>query len=189
MIRFPKTPDERPGQIAELQQIVQNANAELPKRKNLGEWARSFENVAVMDPLLVLGPVNSKNNYYIVDFRNNATSTARVIYRAADGKIAEIAGLDDGQSELPPFFRPAELPGVLRERSVGCAGGKRIPFGSITFTVDNELVWTPCDQSMSPMQPFYVVHLSGLPPDCPSQVYVRVDGAVFEELSESVAGG
>ncbi len=63
----------------------------------------------------------------------------------------------------------------MRERSEpGQASGAR--------TVESTLVWKPCDQSHSPYQPFYVVHQDG------DVYYVRVDGAVFSELTEFGGG-
>ena len=182
-IRFPRTLAERPTKVVDVQQIVQAANAEVTKRRAIGDWGRSFINAVPMDPLLVYGPVHSKGNYFIVDFRNPGKSTARIIYRAADGKITQIAGLTSGQSELSPFFRPSELPAILRDRSILYPSGQTTPFGMTPVTVEKELVWAPCDQSLSPMQPFYVVDVNR------TIVYVRVDGAAFGELTEYVAGG
>lgn len=183
-IRFPRTQAERPKKVVDVLQIVQAASAEVSKRRPIDDdWRRSFIDAEPTDPLLVLGPVRSNRDYFIVDFRNQKKSTARIIYRAADGKLAEIAGLTSGQSQLSPLLRPFELPDVIRERSISYPGGATVPFDMNNLSLDRDLVWAPCDQSRSPMQPFYVVHMGK------TEVYVRVDGAAFGELTEFVAGG
>jgi hypothetical protein len=182
-IRFPRTRGERPQKVVPVQKVVQAAAAEATGRRHAGDWRRSFMHAVPMDPLLVYAPVGKKGNYFIVDFRSSGKSTARAIYRAADGVLAELAGLVAGQTELSSFLQPAELPAILPHREIMYPRGKKVPFGTTRMSIEKELVWAPCDQSLTPMEPFYVVHAHG------GIVYVRVDGVAFGELTEYVAGG
>jgi hypothetical protein len=51
-------------------------------------------------------------------------------------------------------------------------------------TVQAKLYWTPCDQSVTPLQPFYVVHYRGRP----EPIYVRVDGEIYTSITHGRAG-
>jgi hypothetical protein len=92
----------------------------------------------------------------------------------------QYAGIDgyDGEPdvELPPLLSAADVERLETERNVA-AGGASTP-----VAVEQTLVWRPCDQSHSPYQPFYVVNRGGF------VEYVRVDGAVFTELTDYGGG-
>jgi hypothetical protein len=48
--------------------------------------------------------------------------------------------------------------------------------------IDPVMVWKPCQESYSPYLPFYVVHLGT------NNVYVRIDGEVYSELTQKSRG-
>lgn len=178
--RFPEPGTPIPRLVAP-DLVLGKAAAEGKRLARLDRWSRAYVTAAALTPLLVRGTTNSRN-YYIVEFRTSGRSTGRMIFNAATGKLAEIAGLLTGQESLPRFAIPSELPPLVNQREIQYAEGTIVKLLKERFSVDSNLVWTSCDQSHSPLQPFYVVRQP------PHVAYVRVDGQVFPRLTTTGAG-
>ncbi len=89
-----------------------------------------------MAPLLVLGPIRSKRNYYIVEFRSAGLSTGRMIFNASDGALGYTAGLRPGQAALNRFAMPAELPALVENYEVTFDDRTTIRLNPAVFSVD-----------------------------------------------------
>jgi hypothetical protein len=159
--------------------IRQSAEREAERLANTSRWRRAFLGAKARDPLLVKARTSrSARNYYIVDFRIGGRSTGRMILDAKSGKVGQVAGLRDEQSELPRFLEPSELPKVL---TVIYSKDRQVELRD--FRIDPELYWEPSNQSPSPFQPFYVARTAH------DIAYVRVDGEVFGNVTRTGAGG
>jgi hypothetical protein len=132
-------------------------------------------------PLLVQRLDRYDDYYYIVPFKRGQAETARLVVDATTGKFMEASAIEKEGESLAPYKpptsplescygRPLDLPAV-RNRVVrpGTVGQHPV------------FVWKPCKESSSPLLPFYLLTVGD------RVVYVRVDGQVFDELTDGPA--
>ncbi len=166
--------------VVEPARISALAKADAEWLLTTQRWTSSVGRATMREPAFVRDLSESNMDYYLVDFRTEGRPTARMIYDARQRFGPQFAGIDaygDGPpgNELPPLIAAADAERQVREQAAArpASGG---------YTVEPTLAWRPCDQSHSPYQPFYVVHQDG------ATRYVRVDGAVFSQLTDSGGG-
>jgi hypothetical protein len=142
------------------------------------QWEASVGHATAGEPIFVRDETGSSLDYYLVDFRTGERPTARMIFDARMRFGPQYAGVD-GYGDtvgtaLPPLLSAAEIEQLAHNRS---------PAGvPAQIVVDPTPLWRPCDQSHSPYQPFYRVRRNG------TVEYVRVDGAVFDDLTDYGGG-
>src|SRR5262249_53578929 len=120
--------------------------------------------------------------YYIVGFQIGTRPSGRLMMDAATGSVRAIAGIDETHAELPLFLSRQEVLSQLNDCVITLPTDLTDSFVASKATVDDHMVWQPCDQSRTPFQAFYVAR-EGL-----HQLFVRADGAVFTGLTQQAAG-
>lgn len=119
--------------------------------------------------------------YYIVTFEVTDHETARVMIDGFDGRLRQVAGISREGEALPPFVpAPAAMNRLMSDSD---QGSEWLAFRVRPGTVGEHpvLVWKPCGQSSSPFLPFYQWSVGD------SFVYYRVDGRMFDALTEGPA--
>ena len=152
--------------------IRQRAIDEARDLARQSEWRAAFGSAQPRKPLLVRNPDTGDAESYIVDFRTGDRPTGRMLIDPRTGVPDEMAAVEADDASLQPFLTPDEVVTLLER------GFSDSTIGAITlkpggYTLDDDLVWAPCDQSHSAFQPFYVVRYDG------RILYVRVDGRIF----------
>lgn len=158
------------------------------------EWAEAYHGAAPQDALLVKATPPDED-YYIVEFRQSGRTTGLMLVDASSGEVGELTGIRTPTDSLFRFFRPEEVPQLLeahgRELLAHCAGTEALAGYSLDFLAGNirvrpDLVWEPCDQSLTPFYPFYrVEHAVQGRID---RLLVRVDGEVHPKLTNAGRG-
>jgi hypothetical protein len=166
--------------------VKQLALEEARRRAETSDWAAAYRSAQPRDPVMVDDLDDVERSYFIVDFRTAEVPTGRMIFRAMTGALGQIAGIAGSQVSLPPFLTRAEVLAVLDGREVPVDGQvkRTITIDAGAVRIREHLGWQPCDQSHSPLQPFYLVDVPGEP----DPIYVRIDGTVFPELTTTSAG-
>jgi hypothetical protein len=119
--------------------------------------------------------------YYVVTFGAGDRETARILIDAFDGTLGEATGISkEGDSLKRYMSAPDALTRLLAKTE---HGSDWLPFRVRGGTVGEHpvLVWKPCGQSSSPFLPFYQLSVGD------SFVYYRVDGEMFDALTEGPA--
>ena len=171
-----------------LDQAKRAAVDERSRVMALEEWKIAFTGAEPEPPLMVRAP--SEGDYFIVEFRQTGRPTALMLVNAATGEVEAITGIQTPGETLrflPPEAIPAALEAYkheqLRSRASGQGSygdfrdGLLADFHPRYVTVEPELVWESCDQSLTPFKPFYQVQHA--PPSRTDKFLVRVDGTPY----------
>ena len=151
------------------------------------EWMVAFRGARLRQVTRVQSSTNWGSDYYLADFgTTDDTSgsawrrTGSVIVDAFDLKRRVTTGIETSDQWLDR---------MVDRKVVEDEAARLRDF--VDVRVDDDLFWTPCDQSPTPFLPFHV--LRGARRDDPTArigiaSYVRADGAVFPELTQRKAG-
>lgn len=166
------------------------------------EWEIAFGGALQRFVLKVTG-TRPGNDYYLVDFSglsaaaNTATGlppsgaprSGSVIVDAYTLKPRVTAGIDKFGQRMPPLLGPQDVPAALEQLGyhVETPATPRIE-GRPTVRVDDTLIWSRCDQSMSPFLPFYRVYGTDPKTNAPTTLYLRADGRLFYQLTQGLSG-
>ena len=145
-------------------------------------WRAGFGQVEIHLTELVYRLPELTDAYYIVGFQAEGRPTGRLIMNANTGAVGQIAGVNNPQKSLPPFTPRAEVVRRLQARTLTFKPTRKPAFDQDHASLDDHMVWKPCDQSRTPFLPFYVAS------DGTQRAYVRADGVGFSELTDSGAG-
>ena len=163
------------------------AAAERSRVLGLDEWKIALTGAEPQEPLLVKSP---DGDYYVVEFRQVNRPSALMLVDRATGEVEAITGIQAPGGSLR-FLQAKEIPMALdvyrrklhteRATESGRYGdfrdGLLADFHPRYLTVEKELVWESCDQSLTPFKPFYKVQHA--PPHHIDEFLVRVDGEPF----------
>jgi hypothetical protein len=120
----------------------------------LPRWAAALRGAQPDPDGAQVSRIDKKNSYFIVTLKQGDRVSARIAL-TADGGLLEAEGIDKAGSELIPYINP---PG------------------------QQELVWMPCRQSLSRLEPFW------RPIGNDAGPFVRVDGRKFKTLTSGGRG-
>jgi hypothetical protein len=131
-------------------------------------------------------------SYYLADFRRKEPGrevrrTGRI---AVDGRTLKplvTAGIETPEDNLSEILGPEEITTRLDGRKV-TIDDRVVILDRRHFVLEPELVWKPCDQSRSMLEPFYVLGQPGSDRGKEIELFVRVDGKVFPELTQHLTG-
>lgn len=171
------------------------------------EWAVAFGGVLQRFVLKVTG-TRPGSDYYLVDYNGFAAAASAatgvavkdapkgparsgsVIVDAYTLKPRVTAGIDKPGQHMPPLLAPQDLPAALErlgyhvETPASPHGGN----GGPTVRVADTLIWTRCDQSMSPFLPFYQIYQTDPQTHAQKKLYLRADGRLFDRLTQRMSG-
>jgi hypothetical protein len=145
-------------------------------------WVAALRDATPGRPLLVRDLENSGRDYYLVDYRTGDRPTARIVFDARLPASGEYAGIEQADSELPPFIPPEDVLRTMDRRNAEYRDGTSRTIDAGALKTPPELVWKACDQSHSAFQPFYQIQQDA------GVVYLRSDGVLFPDLTTSGAG-
>lgn len=145
-------------------------------------WQSAFADAEPREPVLVRHLDDPGLDYYIVDFRaSDGRPTGRMMFGVHIEGPGEVTGIDRPGASLPPLVSRQEALSLIANRQLTLPDGRLVPLVAAEFNAA-DLVWKPCDQSLTPFEPFYRLRIAGF------VVYLRVDGELFTELTEFGAG-
>lgn len=144
-------------------------------------WRASLESKGADTPLLVQRLDRYDDYYYIVPFKRGTAETARLTIDAASGRFMEASAIDQEGESLPPYHPPLSAFGERYGRPLDLRSVRNRVLREGTIGQHPVLVWRPCKQSTSPLLPFYLLSIGD------RIVYWRVDGEMFDELTEGPA--
>src|SRR5262245_33365279 len=160
--------------MVEVKDVEQRAGLEAQKRARSPEWTAAFAKAQPRTPLLVKHLDDSHLDYYIVDFRTGTVPTGRMIFDASTGELGQIAGIDIHQPSMEEFLTTTQIQKIVLAQPINVGTGRE-PTKTISpddFSIATSLEWRECDQSATPMQPFYRVDIRSRH----APLYVRIDG-------------
>lgn len=178
--------------------VILKAASDERDRLGTGRWAIAYRGAEPRDPLLVQTTPPARP-YYIVQFQQADRTTGLLLINAESGKINAIAGVQSPTESMFRFLRPSEVSSTCEEYGRRLLSGQLDPsvgadrrldppvaISAANVTVEPALFWEPCDQSLTPFQPFYrAVHTRS---DGRDALLVRVDGEVFTKITHGGAG-
>jgi hypothetical protein len=152
-------------------------------------WKVAFTGAEPQEPLRVKAPA-PQGDYYIVEFRQTNRPTGLMLVDATTGEVSAITGVQAPGRSLG-FLAPEAIPAALmtyRHRLVASLPTGHVSFGDFrdglvadlqpsNLTLQRELIWEPCDQSLTPFKPFYQVQHT--PPSRIDKFLVRADGIPY----------
>ncbi|HEY5750632.1 MAG TPA: hypothetical protein VIU12_31435 [Chryseolinea sp.] len=150
-------------------------------------WSDRFNNRTPNEPLLVQRLDRMDSYYYMIPYRNSdnhSTSVVNVDARFGDYKQAAYF-----KEPLPHFeknFHEKERKQLIhsiinKKINIGRRAGKLVVRPE-AFCLYPTLVWKPCRESLSPFWPFHMFTIGS------QHLYVRIDGAIFTTLHDTVKG-
>lgn len=159
------------------------------------EWKIAFGGVQLLHLLPVRHQSRPDADYYLADFgkagayRPTIARTGGIVVDSQTLKIRMASGIEEPDQSLSRALGPDEMVDELNGREVEVKGKSgRIILKRGDFRLDSELVWKPCDQSHSMLQPFYVLRQHDPADGSAIVLFVRVDGKVFPELTNHLRG-
>jgi hypothetical protein len=149
-------------------------------------WVQGFANAIAQDPPLPVRSATDDKGFYIVDFRQGARTTGLMIVNALKGTVDQVAAIRaGGEALLEKFYNYQDIPPLLDGRSELFEESRRVVIKSSEVDVQKILYWVPCDQSITPFLPLYIVVLKNETKDT---LYVRIDGEIFTTITDRGKG-
>jgi hypothetical protein len=132
--------------------------------------------------------------YYIVEFRQENRTTGLMRVNGRSGKVGSVTGIQTPAASMFHFYQPKEIPALVdgcavlfpRRNDFPPVTMNRVILNVHTLDVQPTLYWEPCDQSLTPFQPFYVVY--HLEQSLRERLFVRVDGEIYTSITHGGAG-
>jgi len=122
-----------------------------------------------VDPAFLVARLDRpERSFYLVPWRDERGVVLVAQVDAASGALNSVAVLPEPVGDV--------LISKERARALVTAGGGRV-------AGDPQLVWQPCRESMSPLQPLYRVPIER------GAAYVAMDGTVHDQLTPLGKGG
>jgi len=132
-------------------------------------------------PLLVQRLDRYDDYYYIVPFKRGHAETARLVIDATTGKFTEASAIEKEGESLAPYKPPLSPLDACYGRPLDLPAVRNRVLRQGTIGKHAVLVWRPCKESSSPLLPFHLLTIGD------RVVYVRVDGQIFDELTDGPA--
>ena len=178
----PRPPSNNSGDILRVPEVQDLARREAETLAQQAYWQAAFDHATVQLTELVNPIPTNIAAYYIVDFRVGTRQTGRLMLDARTGSVRAIAGVDETHATMPSFLSRQEVLSQLIDHVITLPTDLNGSFVASKATVDEHMVWQPCDQSRSPFQAFYVAR-EGV-----HQLFVRADGVAYGSLTQLGAG-
>jgi hypothetical protein len=178
----PRPPSDNSANILSVPEVQDHATKEAATLAGQTYWRTAFDHATVQLTELVNPVPGGIRPYYIVGFQIGTRPTGRLMLDAQTGSVRAIAGVDETHAAMPVFLSRQEVLSQLIDRVITLPTELHGSFVASNATVDDHMVWQPCDQSRSPFQAFYVAREGVL------QLFVRTDGAAFTGLTQQAAG-
>jgi hypothetical protein len=144
-------------------------------------WVPPLASKELGDPWLVQRLDRYDEYYYIVPFKSGAADTARLVIDAQSGRFTEASAIDKEGESLPPYIPALKGLEARYGRALDLRSVRNRVLRPGTIGQHPVLAWRPCKQSTSPLLPFYLVSIGD------RIVYWRVDGELFDELTDGPA--
>jgi hypothetical protein len=188
--------------IGKVQPIPDSLGPNLAERLGRDpEWGVAFAGAQQRFVLTVSG-TRPGNDYYLLDFSGlaaasdasgipmkGAARSGSVIVDAYTLKPRVTAGIDKPGQRMPPLLAPQDVPAVLERLGYQAdAPAAKSANGRPGVRVDPTLVWSRCDQSMTPFLPFYQVYATDPNTHAQKKLYLRADGRLFDKLTQRMSG-
>jgi hypothetical protein len=169
-----------PERIAELamDEFYSKLFRRIPGLKNIAK-----KNINPGKPVLIKH-LGFKNKYYYLTpvMDNNKTIYSIVSNDARYGNFREAGYASQAGSSLSfQQLTKNEIYKILEE-NFNLSEGASIKLFKNTIVINPMMVWKPCRESLSPLVPFYLVHVGE------ENLYVRMDGEVFKKLTPARFG-
>jgi hypothetical protein len=133
-------------------------------------------------PVLVQRLDRNNEFYYIVPVMSGSNTTSLVSMDALYGNYNESAHAAPNTSLTFQTLTDAEIMKVLGPTVEIASERKVLNVIAGGAHVYPNLVWMPCQESLSPYWPFHMVLIGN------HKIYVRVDGKVFTSLTTDIKG-
>jgi hypothetical protein len=190
--------------IGKVQPIPDSLGPNLAERLGRDpEWGVAFAG-ALQRFVLTVSGTRPGNDYYLVDFSGlsaaasaasglppvkTAARSGSVIVDAYTLKPRVTAGIDKPGQRMPTLLAPQDVPAALERLGyhVDAPAAKPVN-GRPNVRVDPTLVWSRCDQSMTPFLPFYKVYATDPNTHAQKKMYLRADGRLFDKLTQRMSG-
>lgn len=145
-------------------------------------WENALAGIEPVQPLLVARLDRPNRYYYLVRMRRRELVSALALVDGRFGNFQQAATLERDDLYRNVIGRD-DIEKILFEKPIwlGKLQG-RLKIYPKLYCIYPTLVWRPCQESLSPYYPFYMVSVGE------HRIYIRIDGAVFTSLTTDTKG-